>query len=83
MFYDKEVFEKDKTFTKEMMDAVDAEALFIRSLAYFYLIRLWKDVPLVLEASISDTTNLYIAKSPESVVVKQIISDLLKAKDMA
>jgi starch-binding outer membrane protein, SusD/RagB family len=37
MFYNKQVFEKDKTFTKEMMDAVDAEALFIRSLSYFYL----------------------------------------------
>lgn len=83
MYYDKEVFEKDKTFTKDYMDAVDAEALFIRSLSYFYLVRLWKDVPLVLEASISDTTNLYLPKSPESVVIKQIIADLLKAKDMA
>lgn len=83
MFYDKEVFEKDKTFTKEKMDAVDAEALFIRSLAYFYLVRIWKDVPLVLDASISDTTDLYINKSPENVIVKQIINDLLKAKDMA
>ncbi len=83
MFYDKQVFELDKTFTQEMMDAVDAEALFIRSLAYFYLVRLWKDVPLVTEASISDTTNLYLPKSPEKVVLKQIISDLLKAKDMA
>ncbi|GAB1453744.1 RagB/SusD family nutrient uptake outer membrane protein [Draconibacterium sp.] len=83
MYYDKQVFEKDKTFTKEMMDAVDAEALFIRSLAYFYLVRLWKDVPLVLEPSISDTTNLYIGKSPENVVTDQIVKDLLKAKDMA
>jgi len=83
MYYDKQVFEKDKTFTKEMMDGVDAEALFIRSLAYFYLVRLWKDVPLVLDASISDTTDLYIAKSPENVVTGQIIKDLLKAKDMA
>ena len=83
MFYDDEVFAKDKTFTKEMMDAIEAEALFIRSLSYFYLVRLWKDVPLVLEASVSDTTNLYIGKSPENVVINQIISDLLKAKDMA
>ena len=83
MFYDDEVFAKDKTFTKEMMDAVEAEALFIRSLSYFYLVRLWKDVPLVLDASVSDTTNLYIGKSPENVVVNQIISDLLKAQDMA
>lgn len=83
MFYNKEVFEKDNTFTKKMLDGVDAEALFIRSLAFFYLVRLWKDVPLVLEPSISDTTDLYIAKSPENVVIKQIIEDLLKAKDMA
>jgi hypothetical protein len=83
MYYNKEVFIKDKTFTKEMMDAVDAEAIFIRSLAYFYLVRIWKDVPLVLDASISDTTDLYINKSPETVVIQHIIKDLLKAKDMA
>jgi hypothetical protein len=83
MYYDDEVFAKDKTFTKEMMDAVEAEALFIRSLSYFYLVRLWKDVPLVIEASVSDTTNLYVGKSPENVVINQIISDLLKAQDMA
>jgi hypothetical protein len=83
MFYDKEVFKKDKTFTQEMMDGVDAEALFIRSLSYFYLVRLWKEVPLMLEPSISDTSALFLPKSPENVVVDQIIADLLKAKDMA
>jgi len=83
MYYDDEVFKKDQTFTKDMMDAVEAEALFIRALSYFYLVRLWKDVPLVLEASISDTTDLYKPKSPENVVVQQIIADLLKAKEMA
>jgi hypothetical protein len=46
-------------------------------------VRLWKDVPLVLDASVSDTTNLYIGKSPENVVINQIITDLLKAQDMA
>lgn len=83
MYYDDLVFEKDETFTKEIMDAIEAEALFIRSLAYFYLVRLWKDVPLVLEPSISDTSNLYIPKSTEKEVLNQIIGDLIKAKDMA
>lgn len=83
MHYNKVVFEKDNTFTQKMLDGVDAEALFIRSLAYFYLVRLWKDVPLVLEPSISDTTNLYIGKSSEKEVIQQIINDLTKAKDMA
>lgn len=83
MFYDKEVFKKDKTFTQEMMDGVDAEALFLRSLSYFYLVRMWKEVPLVLEPSISDTSTLFIPKSKENVVLDQIIVDLLKAKDLA
>lgn len=83
MFYDKNVFLKDKTFTQKIKNGVDAEALFLRSLSYFYLVRLWKDVPLVLEPSISDTTKLFLPKSPEKVVVTQIIKDLLVAKDLA
>lgn len=83
MHYNKEVFKKDKTFTREMMNGVDAEALFIRSLAYFYLVRLWKDVPLMVEPSISDTSNLYLPKSSETAVVKQIVHDLTEAKKLA
>lgn len=83
MYYDKVVLEKDKTFTPEMKDAVDAEALFLRSLSYFYLVRLWKDVPLVLEPTISDTSNLFVGKSKEKDVLRQVINDLLKAKDLA
>jgi hypothetical protein len=83
MYYDNDVFLKDKTFTQKMKNGVDAEALFIRSLSYFYLVRLWKDVPLQLEPSISDTSAVFLPKSPEKVVVKQIISDLLRAKDIA
>lgn len=83
MYFDKEVLAKDRTFTQEMKNGIDAEALFIRSISYFYLLRIWKDVPLVLEPSISDTTNLFLPKSTEKEVINQIISDLLKAKDLA
>ena len=83
MYYDKVVFEKDKTFTQEMKDGIDAEALFLRSLSYFYLIRVWKDVPLVLEPSLSDTSSLFLRNISEKEVVQQIIKDLLVAKDLA
>ncbi|HDR67809.1 MAG TPA: RagB/SusD family nutrient uptake outer membrane protein [Bacteroidaceae bacterium] len=83
MHFDDEVLEKDRTFTPKIKDAIEAEAIFIRSVAFFYLVRLWKDVPLVMEASISDTSNLYIGKSTEKEVLHQIIEDLLVAKDMA
>jgi len=84
MYYDKEVFKKDKTLTKEILDGVDAEALFLRSLSYFYLVRLWKDVPLLVEPSLSDTSSTYfVPKSTEKEVIHQVIADLLKAKDLA
>ena len=83
MHFDDEVFEIDQTFTQELKDAIEAEARFIRSVAYFYLVRLWKDVPLVVEASISDTSNLYVGKSPEHEVISFIVDDLLTAREMA
>jgi hypothetical protein len=83
MFYSGRVLEKDRTFTPRMKEAFDAEALFIRSLSYFYLVRVWKDVPLVLNPTISDTGYLFPQKSSEQVVINQIIQDLEKAKGMA
>ncbi len=83
MYFDDEVFALDETFTQEMMNAIEAEALFIRSMAYFYLVRLWKDVPLVTTASISDTSDLYVAKSSEHVILAQLVEDLLYARDLA
>lgn len=83
IFFMPEVVKKDESFTPRMEAAFEAEALFIRALSYFYLVRIWKEVPLVTEASISDQGNLYVPKSPEKEVIKQIIEDLLKAKDMA
>lgn len=83
LYYSKEVMANDMSFTQKMKDGIDAEALFLRSLCYFYLVRLWKEVPLILNPSISDTCNFYYAKSSEDVIIKQIISDLLIAKDKA
>jgi tetratricopeptide (TPR) repeat protein len=83
MHFDNDVLAKDLSFTQKMKDQVDAEALFIRSLSYYYLIRVWKEVPLVLTPSISDKDNLFPFKSSEKVVIKQIINDLLIAKENA
>lgn len=83
MYYNKEVYGQDATFTKELMDQIDAEAMFVRALNHFYLVRLWKDVPLAQYPTISDTSNIFVAKSSEAKVLNFIIQDLIKAKDMA
>jgi hypothetical protein len=77
------VLDKDKTFTERLKQSIDAEAIFLRSLSYFYLVRLWKDVPLVLNPSISDTVDLFQPKSTEHEILNQLITDLKLAKDMA
>jgi starch-binding outer membrane protein, SusD/RagB family len=73
------VVERDQTFTMNESKAYQAEALFLRSLAYFYLVRTFRDVPLVLDASISDAQDYYPAKVAESVIIDQIIQDLKTA----
>lgn len=83
MKYSPDVMAKDESFTLKMKEAYDAEALFIRALSYFYLVRIWKEVPLITEASISDQEDFYLPKSTEKEVIKQIIADLLKAKNIA
>ena len=83
MYYDKQVFAKDKIFTQKIKNGVEAEALFLRSLSYFYVARVWKEAPLVLKPSISDTSKLFLPKVSEKVIIQQIIKDLLIAKDLA
>lgn len=83
MYFADEVVEKDKSFTAEMKQAYDAEMLFIRALSYFYLVRLWKEVPLVIDASVSDQGDLFLPKSTEREIIDQIIADLTKAKGLA
>jgi tetratricopeptide (TPR) repeat protein len=83
MYFSTQVLEKDKTFTERMKQSIDAEAIFLRSLSYFYLVRLWKDVPLVLNPTVSDTVDIFLSKSTEHEILNQIIGDLKVAKDMA
>lgn len=70
------VQEIDNTFTDYQMQGLMSEAYFLRSLAYFYLVRLFNEVPLVLEPSESDDTEFYVKKESEETVLNQIVKDL-------
>jgi len=67
---------KDKTFTDYQLKSDLSEAYYIRSLCYFYLVRIYKDVPLVLEPTKNDATNVYPFKSDADTVLTQIVKDL-------
>jgi starch-binding outer membrane protein, SusD/RagB family len=83
LYYSPFVLEKDETFSIEHKEAIDAEALYLRSLSYFYLVRLWKEVPLALNPMISDTVDVFLPKSTESEVLEQIVLDLKYAETIA
>jgi hypothetical protein len=70
------VQEIDNTFTDYQMQGLVSEAYFIRSLAYFYLVRIYKEVPLVLVPTETDDAEFYVKKVDEETVLKQIVADL-------
>lgn len=74
------VFEFDQTFTEYQMKGFEAEAIFLRSLAYFYLVRIFKDVPLVLEPTEEDDVNFFLPKSTDSTILEIIKKDLEQAR---
>ena len=70
------VQEIDNTFTDYQMQGLVSEAYFLRSLAYFYLVRIYNEVPLILDPSESDDTEFYVTKESEETVLNQIVKDL-------
>lgn len=56
------------------------EAKFLRAWAYFYAVRLWGDVPLILEPQTATSENFYPTREDSEVVYNQIIEDLQGAE---
>ncbi len=77
------VLTSDNTFTQAQLDNYLSEALAIRALMYFYLVRSFGDVPLKLDATLSDENITPIAKSGRDTVLKQIVADLKAAESKA
>jgi len=74
------VLERDNNFTQADLNRVRAEALAIRSLAYFYLVRTFRDVPYITAASIDDAQDYNVPKTEGSVIIQKLIEDLKTAK---
>ena len=66
----------DNRFTPEESNAIVGEALFLRSLAYFYLVRTFKEVPLVLDPPSNDAVNFLVPKASADSILNQIEADL-------
>lgn len=74
--YGPEVLQKDPTFAEALLNSYLAECIFLRSLSYFYLVRTFGEVPLVLEPYVDDEISFKQGKSSKKEVLNQLISDL-------
>jgi hypothetical protein len=81
--YAPQVQELDPNYSVSEMKANIAEATFIRSLCYFYLIRAFRDVPFSREPSIDDTKEYRVPADSFDVVLNNIIADMEAVKDDA
>ncbi|SFD15596.1 SusD family protein [Chitinophaga sp. CF118] len=59
---------------------LSANAKFMRGLCYFYLVNLYKDVPLILVTDVNQTA--LAPKDSASKIYNQIIADLVQARDV-
>jgi len=73
------LIEMDATLRTRLVN----EAKFLRALTYFTMVRLWGDVPLILDETGSlDKEAILVARTPKEEVYKQIIADLTAAETL-
>ena len=78
-----EVQKIDNTFTDYQMKGLMSEAIFLRSLSYFYLVRIFKDVPLVLDPSENDAVDFYLPVTSGDAILQTMLSDLNEYRPFA
>jgi len=64
-----QVKESDPTFTEFKFNQYNSEAIFLRSLAYFYLIRIFQDVPFILTPYDTDDQDFFPKKTESTVIL--------------
>ena len=72
----------DPNFTPGECSSMIGEAKALRALAYFYLVRTYKEVPYVDEPSITDDQNYNRTKSSEEYIREKLEEDLLVAEKL-
>ena len=75
-----EIKSKDPVFSQTDEDNLTGEAYFLRAFAYFWLVRTFKEVPLILEPSETDNQNYSRPKTPTDSIFFQIVTDLERAR---
>ena len=76
------VLDEDPDFTEGDMDVARGEMLAIRALCHFYLVRTFRDIPLLKEAMVDDDQDLYQAQATPLEALDFILEDLYEAEKL-
>ncbi len=66
------VFDANDVAGKQLLGQAHA----LRALAYFYLVRVWGDVPFITEPYTSGDQDIFVGKTGKEIVLDQVESDL-------
>ena len=77
-----QVLDEDPDFTQGDMNVTRGEMLAIRALCHFYLVRTFRDIPLLKEAMIDDSQNLYQPQVAPLEALDFILADLYEAEGL-
>lgn len=72
----------DSNFSQEQLDGLLGECYFLRAFAYFYLVRTFKEVPLITVSYATDNQGYNFPKSSSPLIYEQIIKDLILAEKL-
>lgn len=78
-----DVVQRDNSFNENVMKSYLSEAYFQRALSYFYLVRLWKDVPWVKLPYVDDETDYSLPATDGNEILNGCLADLNLALESA
>ena len=80
--YAPDVLNEDPDFTQGDLDVVCGQMYAIRALCHFYLVRTFRDIPLLTEAMVDNSQNLYQKQVTPIEALDCCLDDLKKAEDL-
>lgn len=72
----------ENVFTADRKKRILGEAYFLRAFNYFYMVRIWGDVPLVLKNNPDPVSSVNLPRTSEKVVLDSAMADLTKAQQL-
>lgn len=76
------VLDEDPDFTQGDCNVITGEMYALRALCHFYLVRTFRNIPLLMEAKVDDSQELYQKQVSPIVALDACLEDLMRAEDL-